>query len=108
MLKNIERIQKLSILHCVYQLIASADGSINEERDETAIALVLSELGFESIHAWDSALKLNPHDCFWHVSTLNENDKLLTKDILLKIVKLGGNTTLRETCANHLFQFCSI
>jgi hypothetical protein len=50
MLKNIETIQKLSILHCVYQLIASADGSINEERDETSIALVLSELGLSLIH----------------------------------------------------------
>lgn len=105
---NIEYIHKLAVLHCIYQLIASADGHIDENRDEAAIELALSELGFNSVYSWDSALKLNPHDCFWHVSTLNDNDKLLIKNLLLKIVEMGGNVNLRRTCANHLFQFCSI
>lgn len=107
-MKDIEYIHKLSVLHCVYQLIASADGQIDEERDETAINLALSELGFNSVYMWDSALKLNPHDCFWHVSTLNDAEKQLVKNLFLKIVEMGGNTNLRRTCANHLFQFCSI
>ncbi|MFT3753838.1 MAG: hypothetical protein QM800_13495 [Paludibacter sp.] len=107
-MKDIEYIHKLSVLHCVYQLIASADGQIDEERDEAAIDLALSELGFNSVYMWDSALKLNPHDCFWHVSTLNDAEKQLVKNLFLKIVEMGGNTNLRRTCANHLFQFCFI
>jgi len=101
-------IQKLAVLHCVYQLIASADGNIDEERDNTAIDLALSELGLASYYSWDAALKLNPHDCFIHASTLNSNEKLLFKTLLLEIANMGGNTTFRITCANHLFQLCSI
>ena len=107
-MKSIEMIQKLAILHCVYQLIASADGNIDEERDNTAIDLALSELGLTSVYSWDSALKLNPHDCFFHASTLNNDDKLSFRALLLKIASMGGNTTLRITCANHLIQLCSI
>ena len=43
-MKTIEMIQKLSILHCLYQMIASADGVIDEERDQAAIEIALSEL----------------------------------------------------------------
>ena len=107
-MKNIEQIQKLSILHCVYQLIASADGNIDEERDNNAIDLALCELGLSSVYSWDSALKLNPHDCFFHVSLLNDNNKKLFRALLLKIANMDGNTTFRITCANHLFQLCSI
>ena len=101
-------IQKLAVLHCVYQLIASADGNIDEERDNNAIDLALSELGLTSVYLWDSALKLNPHDCFLHVSLLNDNNKNMCRALLLKIANMAGNTTSRITCANHLFQFCSI
>ena len=39
-MKTIEMIQKLSILHCMYQMIASADGAIDEERDQAAIEIL--------------------------------------------------------------------
>jgi hypothetical protein len=106
-MKNIEMIHKLSILHCVYQLIASADVNIDEERDYVAINLALSELGLTSGYSWNSALQLNPHDCFMHISMLDKNDKQLFKNLLLKIAEMGGNTAFRITCANHLVQLCS-
>lgn len=107
-MKNIEQIQKLSVLHCIYQVIASADGSVVEERDQPAIDFALDELGLSSVYSWDSALHLNPHDCFFHISTLNNDEKQLFIALLLKIAGMGGNTAFRITCAKHVFQFCSI
>lgn len=107
-MKNIEQIQKLSVLHCIYQVIASADGSVVEERDQPAIDLALSELGLPSVYSWDSALQLNPHDCFFYVSTLSSADKQMFLALLLKIAGMGGNTAFRITCAKHVFQFCSV
>jgi hypothetical protein len=40
---------------------------------------LLAELGFSSVYAWDSALKINPHDAFYHVSTLDNEQKLFSK-----------------------------
>jgi len=100
--------QKLAVLHCVYQLIASADGSIDEARDEAAIDLALTELGLNSVYSWDSALKLNPHDCFIHLAELKEADKQIFRALLFNVVELGGNRAFRVTCANHIIQLCFV
>jgi len=102
-MKDIEMIQKMSILHCVYQMIASADGNIDEERDEPTIDIALSELELP-FNCWDRALRLNPHDCFIHLSTLNDYDKQSFRALLLKIANMGGNTFFRVSCADHIFQ----
>ena len=106
-MKTIEMIQKLSILHCLYQMIASADGVIDEERDQAAIEIALSESDLP-INCWDRALRLNPHDCFIHVSTLNDDDNQQFKSLLLKIADMGGNNFFRVSCANHIFQLANI
>lgn len=103
-MKNIEMIQKISVLHCVYQMIASADGSIEDERDHPAIDFALSRLGLDSDYYWDSALQQNPHDCFSHVAGLSDDNKHLFKSLLLEIANMGGNAFLRNSCANHIFQ----
>jgi hypothetical protein len=107
-MKDIELIQKLSVLHCVFQLIASADGRIDEERDAAAIKLTLAALGLESVHYWDMALQQNPHDSFIHVSTLDENDKSSFRKVMLEVAVMGGNAEFRESCAMHLFQLCNV
>jgi hypothetical protein len=107
-MKNTELVQKLSILHCVFQLIASADGQIDEERDTDAIKSALAELGLQSVHFWDMALQQNPHDSFIHVSTLSENNKTIFKNMMLSIAEMGGNTEFRKSCAMHLFQLCNV
>ena len=105
-MKNLEMIQKLAILHCVYQTIASADGSLDSERDNKAIKLALTELGLPSIYSWDSALKLNPHDCFTHIIALDAAIKHQFKMLLNKIASMGGNELFRTNCANHIAQLC--
>jgi hypothetical protein len=105
-MKTIEMIQKLSILHCLYQMIASADGAIDEQRDQAAIDIALSELELP-FNCWDRALGLNPHDCFIHLSSLNVEDKQLFRNLLLKIADMGGNTFFRVSCANHIFQLAN-
>ena len=103
-MKSIEMIQKLSVLHCVYQTIASADGSVVEERDNVAIEFALAELGLLSDYYWNSGLQMNPHDCFIHVSNLSNEDKLLFRNLLLRIAEMGGNKLFRINCANHIIQ----
>jgi hypothetical protein len=105
-MKNIEMIQKLSVLHCLYQMIASADGTIDEERDQVAINVALSEVDLP-FNSWDRALRLNPHDCFIHLSSLNDDDKQLFRNLLLKIAEMGGNTFFRISCANHILQLAN-
>lgn len=97
-------IQKMAILHCVYQMIASADGSIDEERDKTAIETALTELDLPNVGYWDRALQLNPHDSFFHVSTIQAEDKALFKQLILELTTKGGNEFLRTSCANHILQ----
>jgi hypothetical protein len=103
-MKDLEMIQKTAILHCVYQMIASADGSIEEERDRTAIDFALSELGLTSAYSWDTALQQNPHDCFLHVAGLGVSDKQLFRSMMFDIANRGGNVFLRTNCAKHIFQ----
>jgi len=105
-MRELEQIQKLAVLHCVFQTIASAEGGIDEERDYEAISFALSELGFNSIYSWDAALKLDPHDSFIHIASLSESDKLKFRELLLTIANMGGNVDVRITCAQHLFQLC--
>jgi hypothetical protein len=105
-MRELEQIKKLAILHCVFQTIASADGGIDEVRDYEAISFALSELGLNSIYSWDAALKLDPHDSFIHIATLSDNDKLKFRELLLAIANMGGNVEVRKTCAQHLFQLC--
>lgn len=107
-MKHLEHIQKLAILHCVFQTIASADGCINEERDFKAISLALEFVGSDSIYMWDSALKLDPHDCFYHISVLSAEDKDAFKELISKIVNMGGDAGLRKICADHLLVLCQI
>ena len=100
-------IQKLSVLHCVYQTIASADGSIVEERDNVAIQFALDELGLSSHYYWNSGMQMHPNDCFIHVSNLNEEDKILFRNLLLKIAEMGGNKLFRLNCAKHIIQLAN-
>ena len=83
-MKNLELIQKLSILHCVYQVIASADGRVDEERDDAAIEYAIEELSL-SPYSWSSALQLNPYDCFTHVSGITDDEKKHFETLLLNI-----------------------
>jgi hypothetical protein len=103
-----EMIQKQAVLHCIYQLIASADGSVIEERDSSAINFALTELELTSIYVWDSALHLNPHDCFMHVAMLSDENKQHFKSMLLTIAEMGGNRDFRISCANSLFELCRV
>lgn len=105
-MKELEQIKKLAVLHCVFQTIASAEGGIDEERDYEAISFALSELGLNSIYSWDAALRLDPHDSFIHIATLDENDKLKFRELLLAVANMGGNAEVRHTCVQHLFQLC--
>ncbi len=107
-MKHLEPHQKYAVLHCAFQVIASADGSIDEERDYEAISFLLAELGFSSVYAWDSALKINPHDAFYHVSMLDNDDKIAFKNMMLKISAMAGNEKLRKTCAESVFELCGI
>ena len=106
-MKDLEVLLKLSVLHCVYQLIASADGEIVEERDREAIDLAIAELGLTP-YSWDSALRLQPQDCFLHIGGLSDEDKQQFRQLLLSIADMGGNQSFRIICANHLLQLCMI
>jgi hypothetical protein len=107
-MKSIEVIQKLSVLHCIYQMIASTDGNIDEDRDYDAISYALSELGLPSVYSWDSALQLHPDDCFRHLSSLSDDKKESFKTLLHTIAHMGGNESVRIICADSIFQLCRI
>lgn len=106
-MKQLDRIQKLSVLHCVYQQIASADGNIQEERDENAISLALDTLGL-SIYDWRLGMQQNPHDSFFHLQVMSPDQKEQFRQLLLQIAEMGGHRQFRLTCAEHLFQLCGM
>ena len=106
-MKHLEIIQKQSVLHCAYQIIASADGKVDENRDYPAIELVLNTLDF-SIHSWDSAVKMIPHDCFFHISMLSLADQKDFAQLMMQVSEMGGNTSLRKICAESLFALCNL
>jgi len=68
--------------------------------------MALSELELP-VNCWDSALRLNHHDCFIHLSSMSDNDKLLFRTLLLKIANLTGNISFRMTCAQHILQLAN-
>lgn len=98
--------EKLALLHCVYQLIASAEGNIDEERDFESISLALKSTGNLSIHNWDKAMSLHPHDCFKIIEQTSPEAKAEFRGIMGKLVNLGTNTRLREICAESLYKLC--
>ncbi len=106
-MKNLEIYQKISVLHCVYQTIASADGCVDEERDQLAIELSLTEVGFSDFSYWDRSLQLNPYDAFIHLSILSDADKHLFRSLLQQISEMGGNTLFRVNCAQYLIQLAN-
>lgn len=105
-MQHLQHIQKLAILHMVYQVIASADGAVDEERDADAIGQALDFTGFSSIYSWDEALRLDPNDCMLHISMLAEADFAAFCNLLFSISRMGGNTEFRDTCTKHLIQMC--
>ncbi len=105
---TLEHTIKLAFLHCVFQLIASAEGNIDEDRDHEDISLALKTVGNLSIYNWDAALRLNPHDCFYHIGNLTNELKSEFKQIIYEIAQHGTKPNLRKICADSLFELCSI
>lgn len=104
---DISHIQKLSILHCVYQQIASADGSIDEVRDFDAVSLAVNTVGL-SLYDWKTGMQQNSHDSFFHLQSLLEEDKVIFRKLLLQVAEMGGHREFRISCANHLFELCGV
>lgn len=105
-MKDLEMIQKLSVLHCILQVIASADGEYSEARDQEAIRLALVELDLPSGFSLNGALRLNPYDCFFHLSSLSDADREAFHKLMLSISGMAGNTAARTNCANYLVSLC--
>lgn len=104
-MNQLSRIQQLSILHCVYQQIASADGSMDEERDFEAVKLAVETVGL-SLYDWKTGMQQNPHDSFFHLQSLSLEDKVIFRKLLFQIAEMGGHREFRITCAQHLFELC--
>lgn len=100
-------IQKLSVLQCIYQMIASSDGNVVGSRDDNAINLALRELDLTTNFSWNMAIQIDPNEAFRQVSSINQSDKLKFKSLLLRIAEMGGNTIFRKNCANQIFQLTS-
>ena len=79
----------------VYQVIASADGAVDEDRDADAISEALDFTGFSSIYSWDEALRLDPNDCMFHISMLAEADFAAFSNLLFSIIVNHKNTRTR-------------
>lgn len=103
-MKNIEMIQKLAVLQCIYQMIVSSDGNVLGSRDDGAINLALKELDLTTNFSWNMAIKIDPNEAFRQVSTINFSDKQKFKSLLAQIASMGGNTTFRKNCASQIFQ----
>jgi hypothetical protein len=101
-MNELELIQKQSVLQCVYQIIASADGELNEKRDLKAIDYAMEQIGIDDDAIWSKALSLNCYDAFTHLSQIPAEDKKSLKTTLLKIANMGGDTLTRRTCAEHI------
>lgn len=106
-MQTLDYTQKLAVAHCAFQLIASAEGNIDEERDAASIQRVLEVLGI-SIYVWDAAVRQNPHDCFYHISRLDEAHKAAFKTLIWQLCESGGNISLRRICAESLFTLCGV
>lgn len=106
-MQQLDLTHKMAVAHCAFQLIASAEGNMDEERDFSSIQLVLQTLNI-SIYLWDSAVKQNPHDCFFHVSEFSEANKTQFRELMYRLCEQGGNQNLRRICAESLFSLCGI
>lgn len=106
-LSSLEQLQKLALLHCIYQLIASADGGIDEERDHEAVTLAIQAVELTS-SSWNQALRINPHDAFYHLGGLSDEQKSGVRALLLRVAEMGGHREFRITCAHHLFELCRV
>ena len=108
-MENLEMIQKLAVLTNVYQLIASADGSVKPERDNATIDAVSKVLGFTSKTAfnllWNAAIMSNPHEAFECVSKFSRAQKIEFSRLIILVVNGGGNKTGRSNCAQQIFQY---
>ncbi len=105
-MKNLEMIQKLSVLHCVLQMIASVDGGFDEVRDQQAIELTLSELYLPVGFSLNSALRLNPYDCFIHLYSLSDQDREAFRSLMHKIAGMAGDPEVGLNCANYILDLC--
>jgi hypothetical protein len=103
-MKNIEMIQKFSVLQCVYQMIASSDGAVVGNRDNQAIDYAISKLGLTSNFSWNTASNLNSNESFKHVVKLDFLQKQQFRSLLLTIAEMSANTVYRKNCAYQLFQ----
>lgn len=106
-MSHFSHIQQLSILHCVYQQIVSADGTLDEIRDFEAVSLALETVGL-SLYDWQLGVQQNPHDSFLHLHGLSDEHTSVFKNLLLQIAEMGGHREFRITCANHLFELCGV
>ena len=104
-MEHIEDKQKLAILQCIYQMIASSDGSVEPDRDNSAIDYALDTLGLRGLIgtiSWNKAILINPYECFKLVSELNPLDQFEFRNLLYKIADMGGNTQFRKNCAQQI------
>jgi hypothetical protein len=103
-MKNIAMIQKLAVLQCIYQMIASSDGSIESWRDNVAIDYALTTLGLTTNFSWNMAINLDPLESFKKVAQLDPLTQFEFRDLLYKIADMGGNTIYRKNCAQQILQ----
>lgn len=68
-------IQKLSVLQCIYQMIASSDGNVVDSRDDRAIDFARREIDLTTNFSWNMAIKIDPNEAFRQVSTISLSDK---------------------------------
>lgn len=94
--------QKYAVLHCVFQIVYSTYGNVDEERDEAIIDYSLTQLGFTSIYAWDRAATLYPQDCFQHISQLNEADKQQVRHFLQAIPSMSSQPEISTQCVEAI------
>ncbi len=100
--------QKYAVLHCVFQIVYSSFGNVDEERDEAIIDYSLTELGFGSIYAWDRASSLHPHDCFHHIALLNDAHKQQVRHFLIAIPSLSSQPETSAQCVEAIFVLANL
>lgn len=110
-MKNLKPNEQLAVLQLVYQLIVSADGSINAQRDDSEISLALRALGYDKALTmnyignalWNEAINFNPFEAFAIVSQLDGEAKQEFKKLLNTIAWSKGNRGNRIDIANQIY-----
>ena len=97
--------EKLALLQLIYQLIISAEGDINEYRDNASIDYALYSLGYSPKYPstrllgnelWRKAIQeMNPYEAFDIIRNLNPAIKRLVKKLLEYIANINGNKYAR-------------